>query len=113
MNIQLGRSVLVCVAVLMASGGAAQSQSQSDLKARCSKLISFYDYYGVGRSENSDGARNHTRIAAGMECAKGNYQAGIADMEDLLRRKGFDVPPASAGMAETPMERPPGSAGPR
>jgi hypothetical protein len=80
----------------------AAAQSQADLKARCEQLTSYFDRYGAGRSENSDGARNHTRIAAGVECDQGHYAEGIADMEALLKRKAFDVPPAPTGIAETP-----------
>ena len=80
----------------------AAAQSQADLKARCQQLTSFYDRYGTGRSENSDGARNHTRIAAGMECQEGHYAEGIAEMEALLKRKAFDVPAAPTGIAQTP-----------
>jgi hypothetical protein len=97
------RSALV-LTVLLSSVAAlpAAAQSQADLKARCEQLTSFYDRYGASRSENSDGARNHTRIAAGMECKEGHYAEGIADMEALLKRKNFDVPAAPTGIAQTP-----------
>ena len=68
----------------------AAAQSQADLKARCDQLTSYFDRYGAGRGENSDGARNHTRIAAGIDCSKGCYAEGVAAMEALLKRKGFD-----------------------
>ena len=64
--------------------------------ARCAQLVAYYDRYGVGRSTNSDGRRNHTRIAAELDCQRGDYQTGIAAMEDLLRRKAFAVPPLEA-----------------
>ena len=48
--------------------------------------------YGRGRSLNSDGARNHTRISANLDCERGQYEKGIAVMEDLLRKKAFAVP---------------------
>ena len=88
----------------LANSALAQSASNppSDLKARCNQLISYYDRYGVGRSENSDGARNHTRIAADLDCQQGRYEQGISAMEALLRRKNFDVPPAPTGVAQTP-----------
>jgi hypothetical protein len=76
----------------------AFGQSSSSLKARCSQLMTFFDWYSASRSENSDGARNHARLGAEMECKRGNYQEGIAMMEELLRRKKFDVPPAPAAM---------------
>ena len=100
MNIQLGRSAVACVVVLIASTTVAQGEQT--LKARCSQLMTFYDWYGSGRSENSDGSRHHTRIAADIDCKKGNYQDGIAAMEALLRRKKFDVPPPPTAMAQVP-----------
>ena len=84
-------------------------QSPSSLKARCTQLMTYFDWYGASRSENTDGARNHRRLGAEMECRRGNYQEGVAMMEELLRRKKFDVPPAPAAMAEVPMGRAPGT----
>lgn len=78
------------VALLVATQLAQASVSPA---ARCAQLVAFYDRYGVGRSGNSDGRRNHTRIGAELDCQRGDYQKGIATMEDLLRRKAFDVPP--------------------
>ena len=72
--------------------------------------MTFFDRYGASRSENTDGARNHTRIAAGLDCQSGKASEGVVAMEDLLRRKKFDVPPAPAGMAAAPMERVPDTA---
>ena len=70
------------------------------LKKRCAQLVAYYDYYGAGRGENSDGARNHTRIAASIECQRGNYRKGI-DMEaSLLVRKAFVVPKPSVPAME-------------
>lgn len=92
-------STVVTTAALL---NPAVAQSTSDLKARCDQLTSFFDRYGTSRSENSDGSRNHTRLAAGMECGEGNYARGISEMEALLRRKHFDVPPAPTGLAQSP-----------
>ena len=81
---------------------SAAAPGNADLKARCDQLISFYDRYGASRGENSDGARNHTRIGAGVDCQQGRYAQGIAEMETLLKEKQFEVPPAPAGVAQTP-----------
>ena len=62
------------------------------LKARCSQLVSYYDYYGSDRSEHSDGARNHKRIGAVIDCSRGNYRTGIDTMVALMRSKGVPVP---------------------
>ncbi|MGH6950153.1 MAG: hypothetical protein ACREH4_04740 [Vitreimonas sp.] len=64
-----------------------------ELKARCSQLIAYFDRFGAGRSQNSDGRRNHTRLGAEIDCNRGLYTEGIATMEDLLRRKKFTPPP--------------------
>lgn len=106
----LTRSTVAFAFVLMANSAIpAFGESPADLKARCSQLMTFFDWYGASRSENTDGARNHTRLGAEMECKRGNYQQGVAMMEELLRRKKFNVPPAPAAMAEVPMGRTPGT----
>ena len=79
---------------------SAEAQTTAQLKARCSQLIAYYDRYGVGRSLNSDGRRNHTRIAAEFDCSAGRYSEGITAMEDLLRRKKFTPPPAGPNEPE-------------
>jgi hypothetical protein len=87
-------AVLACALTLtIALLSTAQAQTAAAQKARCSQLISFFDRYGVGRSNNSDGRRNHTRIDAQIDCDRGLYAEGIATMEALLRRKAFTVPP--------------------
>jgi hypothetical protein len=78
----------------------AQVPPNESPKAYCSRLTSFYDWYGASRSENTDGARNMTRITAGIECARGDYVAGIATRENLLRAKGFVPPPEPAALAQ-------------
>ncbi|MBV8189000.1 MAG: hypothetical protein JO339_17295 [Alphaproteobacteria bacterium] len=62
------------------------------LKGRCAQLVAFFDYYGVSRGENSDGARNQTRIGASIECERTHYRTGIDTMAVLLVNKAFDVP---------------------
>ena len=75
-----------------------------DLKARCDQLINYFDRYaGTGRSENSDGVRNHTRIGAAIDCQNGQYDKGISEMEALLKNKGFDVPADTTGLAQAPV----------
>lgn len=61
-------------------------------KERCQDLVSFFDRWGTSRGEHTDGARNHTRIGAGIDCERGHYEAGIQQMEALLIAKGFEVP---------------------
>ena len=64
----------------------------AQLKARCSQLIAYFDRYAVGRSNDSDGRRNHTRLGAEHDCRRGLYAEGIAIMENLLRNKKFTPP---------------------
>jgi hypothetical protein len=86
---------------------AAQlAQTSVSPQARCAQLIAFYDRYGVGPSNNSDGRRNHTRIAAEFYCQRGDFQTGIAIMEDLLRKKAFTVPEPAPPVTVPPLEAP-------
>jgi hypothetical protein len=70
------------------------------LKGRCSQLVAFFDYYGVSRGENTDGARNFTRIGAAIECERTHYRNGIDTMAALLVRKAFEVPKPGAPAVE-------------
>jgi hypothetical protein len=86
---------------------AAQlAQAEITLADRCAQLVAYYDRYGVGRSNNSDGRRNHTRIGAELDCERGDYRKGIAIMEDLLREKSFTVPPPAPPATVPPLESP-------
>ncbi len=90
------RLALALAFALMLGAGPprpAAAQTTAQLAARCGQLIAYYDRFGVGRSNNSDGRRNHTRIAAEIDCSRGAYGKGIATMEDLLRKKKFTPPP--------------------
>lgn len=62
------------------------------LSGRCAELVAFFDYYGADRGEHSDGARNHTRIGAAIECSRTHYRTGIETMAILLKGKAFDLP---------------------
>jgi len=69
-------------------------------RERCEDLVAFFDRWGATRAEHSDGARNHTRIGAEIDCDRGHFDAGITGMEALLARKKFEVP---ADVGEAPM----------
>jgi hypothetical protein len=81
---------------------AAFAQTNDYLQERCAQLIAYYDYYAGGSrpSEATDGARNHTRISAWIDCDRGNYEVGIKTMEALMTRKHISVP--RADVASTP-----------
>ena len=81
---------------------AASPQMTSDAKARCKQLIDYFDRYGAGRSEASDGARNMTRIGAGIDCANGRTEEGVKAMEGLLARKELHLPPPAVGLSQSP-----------
>ena len=91
------------VALLVA---AKLAQATVSPAARCAQLVAYYDRFGVGRSNNSDGRRNHTRIAAEHYCQEGNYLKGIAIMEDLLLKKAFTVPAPAQPETVPPLESP-------
>lgn len=97
--------ILALLVVAQLSGSAVAPAPVSPA-ARCRQLISFYDRYGVGRSNNSDGRRNHTRIGAEFDCERGDFQKGIAIMEDLIRKKAFTVPPPAQPETVPPLESP-------
>jgi hypothetical protein len=103
-------SIVLAMALAVGTASSAFAQGNStpapthDSKARCDQLISYFDRYaGTGRSENSDGQRNHARIGAGIDCQNGQYDKGISEMEALLKNKGFDVPADTTGLAQAPV----------
>jgi len=50
----LRSTMAFAVALIASSAIPAFGQSSSSLKARCSQLMTFFDWYGASRSENSD-----------------------------------------------------------
>jgi len=89
------RSMLVHAALFAGTSTLLIAVAQADdLKARCDQLIAYFDRYGSGRGEHSDGARNMTRRSARIDCDRGQYEEGIKAMEDLLRRKKLAAPSA-------------------
>src|SRR6516165_8591319 len=102
MNSALLRSTFAFAMLTAGVATSAVAQTPSDLKARCDQLTWYYDRYGAGLFQSSDGYRNHTRIAAGIDCEHGDYDKGISAMEALLKNKNLDVPPAPSGVAQTP-----------
>lgn len=96
MHSLLMRSALVLGFVLAAEVVPASAVlAQSDLKARCSQLVSYYGRYGSSRGEDTDGNRNFIRLGAEVDCRDGRYEKGIAAMEQLMRGKNWTVPPRS------------------
>jgi hypothetical protein len=101
----LAATALVLAAALLVAALPAAAQPHPQItaytpKERCAQLIAYFDRYGTGRSHNSDGRRNHTRIAAEIDCSNGLYAKGIAEMEALLVRKKFTPPPPGPNVPE-------------
>lgn len=84
---------VVAAFVCLAMPGRAIAEPAPVDAARCKQLIDYYDRYAAGRSATSDGRRNMTRLSAGIDCDRGDYERGIAEMESLLIAKKFTVPP--------------------
>jgi hypothetical protein len=82
------------------TANSAAAEAPPDPRTRCQELTSYYDRYGVGRDEDSDGVRNHTRIGADIDCRRGQYDKGIAVMAVLLKSRKFDVPRLPAAVAQ-------------
>ena len=82
------------------TANSAAAQAPLDPRTLCEQLTSYYDRYGVGRDENSDGVCNHTRIGADIDCQRGQYDKGIAVMAVLLKSKKFDVPRLPTAVAQ-------------
>lgn len=68
----------------------APAQASPDLKARCARLLDFYEWYGASRKENSDGARHNDWIGASVDCSRDRLVEGISALERLLQRKRHD-----------------------
>jgi hypothetical protein len=87
-------SVLAVIASIAAPALAAEPAADAAAKKRCNELLAFYDRWGATRTpDNSDGARNHNRISAELDCARGDYAAGIAKLEaQIHNRLRMDVP---------------------
>lgn len=91
------------IIALAATVAVAQPSLAHQAKERCEDLVAFFDRWGSTRGQHNDGARNHTRIAANIDCERGHYEAGIQKMEALLTAKRFEVP---VDVGEAPMYHP-------
>lgn len=84
---------MLAVLLVLTAQSLPPDNDDAALKARCSQLIAYFDRWGATRSAHTDGRRNHTRLAAEIDCNNRLYSKGIAEMETLLRNKKFTVPP--------------------
>ena len=86
----LSTTALAMIALAVAAPPALSADLAA--KRRCTDLVAFYDRWGTTRTEHNEGARNTRRIAAAIDCERGDHAAGIAEMEALLVDKKFEVP---------------------
>jgi len=87
------RYFVLATGMLCAVPFAGQAQDDK-LKARCDQLYTMASRALTRRGEGSGGP-NMIVEGAGVDCRKGRYQQGIADLEKVLRAQGYTVPPAS------------------
>lgn len=71
-----------CV-VLISTGSFAQQMSDGDY---CHQLASLYRMFARAQA-------NAVAAAAMNECDKGNYQVGIARLEEILNGRRIPLPP--------------------
>jgi hypothetical protein len=100
--VALSAVALMVLALDACTSHASVAKAKTDVTARerCEDLVDFFDRWGSTRSGHTDGARNHIRIAAKIDCERGDYVAGIARMEALLAARKFEIP---TDVGEAPM----------
>lgn len=77
----------LAVALCTATGAQAQ-----DMK-RCDQLAAYYDRYGGRVSEGRMPVGRLDRELGYEACRKGNFAAGVRQLEEAIRRTGYTVPP--------------------
>lgn len=87
-------AALACLSTASAQTQTQTSQNAKADMARCSLLHSTRSHYHANGSEPS--AQDVQAELALEQCKSGQYEAGIATLEGLLRSKGIPVPPPEA-----------------
>jgi len=85
----------LALAILVLGVSPIASQAQDDpakLAARCTQLYAYADQVLTMRSEGGGGPGLAVR-GAGVDCQKGRYAQGIAELEKALRNRGYTPPP--------------------
>ena len=91
----------VLVLVLTAAAAASLAQGldlqtlSADPRTRCDELVAFWLRHGGSKSEGGS-VGDIARKNAEIDCGAGRYESGIREMEGLLRRNGYTVPPAGS-----------------
>jgi hypothetical protein len=83
-----------CAAIVVAAASACSTAPppSPELMARCAKLYGLWFRYEQHATYHHTGQRARAELAL-YDCQKGNYEPGIAELERLLRRGKFPVPP--------------------
>lgn len=71
---------------------AAVPPPSPKLMARCTQLYALWARYEQHTTFHHTGQRARAELAA-YDCEKGEYAPGIAELERLLRRGRFPIPP--------------------
>jgi hypothetical protein len=86
------------------NGSAATVPAQApneNTMARCEQL------YGLWSKHNTDGYAKPLDARMALEdCQKGNIPAGVASLKRSLQRAQIAIPPADAGVAQSPATSP-------
>jgi hypothetical protein len=82
---------------LLGSASAAQAAAvtSSQLMARCARLYGMWFRYEQHPTYHHTGQRARAELAL-YGCEKGQYDAGIEDLERMLQRGRISVPPAGS-----------------
>jgi hypothetical protein len=90
-------AILALVLSVSATASLAQGLDlqtlSADPRTRCDELIAFWLRHGGSKSEGGS-VGDIARKNAEIDCGAGRYESGIREMEGLLRRNGYTVPPA-------------------
>lgn len=79
--------------VLAAATGCSSAPPPSpELMARCTRLYALWFRYEQHPTYHHTGQRAHAELAL-YDCQKGDYGPGIAELERLLKRGKFPLPP--------------------
>ena len=86
--------------------GYAQTWHRSNNRPQssqyCAQMLGAFDKYTASRAtESSDGAHNHVRLGAEIECDRGNCDYCAIQMEAMFKAKKFNppAPPREIGLA--------------
>ena len=82
----------LAVALLLCTLPAAGQAQDDKLQARCNQLYTMADR-ALSRRGEGGGGPNMIVQGAYLDCQKGRYAQGIAELEKALRNRGYTPPP--------------------